>query len=111
MVSKLMASGVIAAALAATLPVSAQPTQPPSSSAETVLIGLPVYSSDGQKLGDVTDVSMADNQLVADFGSFLGLGPTGVIIPGAMFVRNANRIEVKLTAAEVKDHLVEQPKQ
>jgi hypothetical protein len=106
MARRLIVVGVIATALAATSPIAAQPMQPPPSSAETVLVGLPVYSADGQKLGDVTQVSAADNQLVADFGSFLGLGPTGVIIPGALFVRKTDRIELKLSAAEVKDHLL-----
>jgi hypothetical protein len=101
---------VVAMVCAAAAPITAQPMHPPSASEETALIGLPVYSSDGQKLGDVTQVSMADNQLVANFGNFLGFGPVEVLIPGAMFVHKADRIEVKLTAAEVKDRLVEPQK-
>ena len=111
MVRWLLAVGVIAAVLAATPPVTAQPTQQSSAPEETALIGLSVYSSDGQKLGEVTQASMADNLLVADFGKFLGIGPTGVIIPGALFVKKGDRIELKLRAGEVKDHLTEEQKQ
>jgi hypothetical protein len=111
MVRQVFAAGIIAAVFVATAPVTAQPTQPPSTSGETALTGMPVYSSDGQKLGQVTQASRADNLLVADFGTFLGFGPTGVIIPGAMFVQKADRIELKLKAGEVKDHLAKRQKQ
>jgi len=56
-----LAAGVIAAVFTATPPVTAQPTQQPSVPEETALIGLSVYSSEGQKLGEVTQASMADN--------------------------------------------------
>jgi len=53
-----LTAGVVAAAFAASSPIVAQPTQPPSASAEAPLIGLAVYSSDGQRLGEVTHASM-----------------------------------------------------
>jgi len=113
MAGRALTAALVAAAFAATLPVLAQPTQPPSTSAEPSLVGLAVYSSDGQRLGQVTHAGMAGNQPVvrADFGDFLGLGPIAVIIPAALFAQKADRIEVSMTAAEVKDRLAEQQQQ
>jgi hypothetical protein len=110
---RLVAAGAVAAALAATSPVTGQPAQPPSASLETALVGLPVYSSDGQKLGDVTQAVTAGSQPVvrANFGDILGSGPIAVIIPAALFVQKDDRIEVKMTAAEVKDRLAKQQQQ
>ena len=110
MVRRSLAAGIVAAVFTATSPVMGQPTQPPPASAESGLVGLGVYSSDGQKLGDVTHAGMAGDQLVvrADFGDFLGFGPISVIIPAAQFVQKADRLEVKMTVDEVKVHLAEQ---
>jgi PRC-barrel domain len=113
MVRRLFAAGVIAVAFAATSPVMAQPVAPPSDSAETALVGLAVYSSDGQRLGKVTDARFAGNLPVvrAEFGNFLGVEPIAVIIPAALFVQKVDRIEMRMTAAEVKDQLAEQQQQ
>jgi hypothetical protein len=56
---------------------------------------------------------MAGSQPVvrAELGNFLGIGPIAVIIPAALFVQKADRIEVRMTAAEVKDRLAEQQQQ
>jgi PRC-barrel domain len=113
MVRRLFAAGVIAVAFAATSPVMAQPAPPPSESAEAALVGLAVYSSDGQRLGKVTHARLAGNQPVvrAEFGNFLGIEPIAVIIPAGLFVQKADRIEMRMTAAEVKDQLAEQQQQ
>ena len=113
MVRRLFASGIIALAFAATSPVMAQPAPPPSEAAEAALVGLAVYSSDGQRLGKVTHARVAGNQPVvrAEFGNFLGVEPIAVIIPAALFVQKADRIEMRMTAAEVKDQLAEQQTQ
>ena len=110
MVRRLFASGIIAVAFAAISPVVAQPAPPPSEAAEAALVGLAVYSSDGQRLGNVTHARLAGNQAVvrAEFGNFLGVEPIAVIIPAALFVQKADRIEMRMTAAEVKDQLAEQ---
>ena len=113
MVGKLFVVGVIAVAFAGTSPVMAQPAAPPSDSAEAALVGLAVYSSDGQRLGKVTDARFAGSLPVvrAEFGNFLGMEPIAVIIPAALFVQKADRIEMRMTAAEVKDQLAEQQQQ
>ena len=113
MVRRLFNRAIIAAAFAATSPAIAQPAQPPSESAEAALVGLAVYSSDGQKLGEVTHARMMGDQPVvrAEFGTFLGAGSVAVIIPAVLFVKKTDRIEVRMTAAEVKDRLAEQRQQ
>src|SRR5262249_24199063 len=97
----------------ATSPVFAQPAQEPSRSAEASLVGLAVYSSDGQRLGEVTHARLAGNQPVvrAEFGNVLGIGPVPVIIPAAMFAQKTERIEMRLTGAEVKDEIAKQRQQ
>jgi ribosomal 30S subunit maturation factor RimM len=113
MVRRLFAAGVIAVAFATTSPVMAQPATPPSESGEAALVGLAVYSSDGQRLGKVTDARLAGNQPVvrAEFSNLLGNEPIAVIIPAASFVQKVDRIEMRMTAAEVKDQLAEQQQQ
>ena len=68
-------------------------------------IGLPIYTSDGEHLGEVIQViSYGDKPaLRAEIGSFLGLGVTTAVIPANMFNRKADRIELTMTAAEVRD--------
>jgi len=79
----LLAAGLLAMTLAAS-PAVAQP-QPPTTAppADSALIGLAVYSSDGQKLGAVTHAGMSGGQpaVRAEIGGFLGIGPSIVIIP------------------------------
>jgi hypothetical protein len=46
--------------------------------------------------------------LRADMGTFLGLGPSPVLIPDEVFERKADRIEVAMTAADVRDTVAKQ---
>jgi hypothetical protein len=111
MVRRALAAGILAAALASS-PAMAQPAPPPAP-AEATLVGLAVYSSDGQRLGQVTHAGMSGNQpaVRAEIGNFLGLGPSAVIITADSFVQKPDRIEISMTAAEVKDRLSEQQQQ
>jgi hypothetical protein len=111
MVRQVLAAGILAAAIAAS-PAMAQPAQP-SAPAEATLVGLAVYSSDGQRLGQVTHAGMSGDQpaVRAEIGNFLGIGPSAVIIPADSFVQKSDRIEISMTAAEVKDRLSEQQQQ
>jgi len=109
------AAAVIAAVLTAT-PTLAQQTQPPAVQTEHPLVGLAVYSSDGAKLGQVTQVGTAGGQpaVRAELGGFLDVAPSAVVIPATMFEQKPDRIEVSMTAAEVKETLSKQqqpPKQ
>jgi uncharacterized protein YidB (DUF937 family) len=67
----------------------------------------PVYSSDGQKLGEVAAfLRTADNkvsELQADIGGFLGIGEHRVRLAPGQFSFHSDRIVLDLTAAEAKE--------
>jgi hypothetical protein len=98
---------------AATGQAFAQTAPPQAAPSEQALTGLAVFSSDGQKMGEITHVgTAAGKQAVrAEIGGFLGLGPRSVIIPADMFVQKPDRIEVSMTAEEVRDTLTRQERE
>ena len=100
--------GTLALALAAG-PVFAQERQLPAAQMES-LIGLAVYSSDGQRLGEIRQVGLSGTQpaVRADIGGFLDVAQSAVVIPINMIVQKPDRIELSMTAAEVKDTLNKQ---
>jgi opacity protein-like surface antigen len=121
MMRSVLAATLGIAALAA--PASAQQAQPPQNQPEQNqpaappkqvdkgMIGLPVFSSDGQKLGEVTEVGELPGgyqAIRAEMGEFLGIGATAVVIASDMFQKKADRIELGLTAAEVRDSISRQ---
>jgi len=69
-------------------------------------VGLAVYTSDGEKIGQVTHVGLAGGKpaVRAELGG-LGLSPSLVIIPVSIFEQKPDRIELTLTTVEVKDTL------
>ena len=99
------AIAIAAATPLAVVPAFAQQTEMQSEAPTTSAVGLPVYTSDGEHLGEVVQViSFADKPaLRAEIGSFLGLGTTTAVIPSNMFQRKPDRIELTMTAAEVRD--------
>jgi len=100
-----VAAVVVAAGLAAT-PTLAQQAQPQPAQIQPEVIGLAVYSSDGE----VTHVGTAAGQpaVRAELGGFLDVAPSAVVIPATMFEQKPDRIEVSMTAAEVKETLAKQ---
>ncbi|NJO22349.1 MAG: PRC-barrel domain containing protein [Sphingomonadales bacterium] len=95
----------LAIALATAAPAFAQSEAPPNSQTETQFVGFPVYSSDGQQLGQVIQVAMADGKLRAvraELGQFLGLGTATVMINADVVEQKADRLEVTMTAEEVR---------
>jgi hypothetical protein len=115
MLKLLLAAGVVAAGLAGTpvLAQQSQQAQPPAAEVQPPLVGLAVFSSDGEKLGQVTQVGMASGQpaVRAELGGFLDMAPSAVVIPASMFEQKPDRIELSMTAAEVKDTLSKQQEQ
>src|SRR5262245_35943767 len=101
-----VAVAVVAAGLAAP-PTLAQQAQPPTGQINLEVVGLAVYSSDGEKLGQVTDVGTAAGRpaVRAELGGFLDVATSAVVIPATMFEQKPDRIEVSMTAAEVKETL------
>ncbi len=108
MLKLLLLAGALATVT--TMSASAQQPQSPPAQTETDLMGLPVYSSDGQKLGEVTQVGNADGQVAvrAEMGEFLGIGSKSVIIPAEVYEQKGDRIELSMTAQEVRKRLSNQ---
>ena len=69
------------------------------------LIGLPVFSSDGNKLGIVDSIDgQPDGKVTAinvRTGGFLGFGTKLVAIPEGKFTRKGDTIQLSLSADEV----------
>jgi hypothetical protein len=70
-------------------------------------VGKGVYSSDGDKLGEVAAIlRTADNKITelrADIGGVLGLGQREIaLLPGRFYLQN-DRVVLDLTAAQAKD--------
>jgi hypothetical protein len=66
----------------------------------------PVYSNDGKKIGAVASFQRdADNKVVgmhADIGGYFGFGRSRVNLTTSQFRLRGDRVELDLTAAEVK---------
>jgi hypothetical protein len=66
----------------------------------------PVYSNDGKKIGSVASLQRdADNKVVgmhADIGGYFGFGRSRVNLTTSQFRLQGDRVELDLTAAEVK---------
>ena len=69
-------------------------------------IDKPVYSSDGNKIGEVVVIARGtDNnvtEMQADIGGFLGMGETRVRLTPAQFKLQDDRVVLSVTAAEAK---------
>jgi hypothetical protein len=103
LMSKLALFIVVAAALL----LSPAFAQQHSAQRKSTLVGLPVYSSDGQKLGEVTDEGRTGGKATvrANMRTFFGSGPNIVLIDTDVFKTKADRIELTMTAAEVREKL------
>jgi len=108
MLKHALAGFALVVAFAATQ-VLAQQGQPPATP-ESSLVGLPVYSSDGQKLGEVTAAVTAAGKTAVrvEMGAFLGLGPSQVLVDDGVHQRKGDRVELTMTAAEVKETISQQ---
>ena len=77
--------------------------QPPLAQA---LVGMPIYSSDAEKVGQVTAIDVgADgrmNAMQAEIEGFLGLGSSSVRITSDQFEQKGDRIVLAKTADQVR---------
>lgn len=65
-------------------------------------IGRPVYSSDGEHVGEISAIS--GDQVYADIGGFLGIGETRVLLsPDQIATVNDKRIDLTLTQAQANE--------
>jgi hypothetical protein len=71
-----------------------------------IWIDKPVYSSDGEQVGEVVEFQRdADNKVIgmhADIGGFLGFGETRVNLMPAQFELQGDRIVLNLTAEQAR---------
>jgi len=84
---------------------SLQAWEPPPAEAESKLVGLPVYSSDNEKVGQVSQVWMRSGKQVvfAEMSGFLGIGPSATVeVPPAMYRQRADRVELTMPASQVR---------
>lgn len=114
-----LAGIVLTASVFAFTPVLAQETNPgpipdpfaeqlpgdPSELDQRALLGLPVWSSDGQELGVVTQVLTDRNGKVeavhADVGRFMGLGDRKVRVDASLIAVTEGRIILSISAEEM----------
>src|SRR5262245_44256411 len=114
MMKPILAVGSIAFAVAIHPAVAQQqsplPNPPATQQPDPTLVGLAVYSSDGQKIGQVAEVGLFGGApaIRTEMGEFLGLGATSVVIRSDSFERKADRVEVSMTADEIKDTISKQ---
>lgn len=99
----------LAACLALASPAFAQlgQEQPPLSSVDQSVVGLPIVSSDGEHVGQVTEVGLDDGQaiIIGEIERPLGIGADPVAIPLDMFANKGDRVELSITAAQIRDRL------
>jgi hypothetical protein len=109
MSKSLLAGCMVLLSLAAS-PAMGQQEQGAQAQSDVVLVGLPVYSSDGEKLGQVTEVGTAAGRraVQAQIGGFLGVETSTVVIPDHVFQQKPDRIELSMTAAEVGETITKQ---
>jgi sporulation protein YlmC with PRC-barrel domain len=100
-------AGLLACALSAPAIARAAP-EAPISTEETQLYGLPIFTSDGVRVGAVAETG-TDNDgqfvLLSELERWLGIGTQIVAIPLELIVIHADRIDLFLTATEVKERL------
>jgi hypothetical protein len=108
-VTKSALVGVLVTVMGLSFPALAQlrPERPAISRVDESLIGLPIFSSDGVRLGVVVEVGLDDDEEIA-IGAFdqpLGIGSVTVAIPADLFVRSAGSIKLIITAIELRANL------
>jgi PRC-barrel domain len=86
---------------------TAQPRQSDTAQPETSVIGLPIYASDGTKIGEATKVGMHEGQqaIAAQLEpSFMG---AKVVIPAKLVSQQGDRLELPMTAEQVRKQISE----
>ena len=83
---------------------TAQPASPAPPQQERSIVGLPVFSSDGEKLGEVIHVGRHEGgqAVVAEMSGFLGTREA-VMFPANIVTAKDGRVEIAMTAEEIRD--------
>ena len=102
MLRSTLVSMALCLALAAA-PAHAQ-WQSPAAQQEPTLIGLPLYSSDGAILGEITAVGMyrEHKAIEVEISGFLGFGTKTIFVPIELVQVKSDRGELAMTADQVE---------
>src|SRR6478672_7215923 len=97
------------ACLVVATPVSHEQTPP---SAKSVVIGMPIYTADGAKIGEVTNVGpyRGKRSIIGEVGQTLGLGTRHVLIPKSLATIQDDRIVLTITSDRVSEVLAKDNK-
>ena len=88
---------------------TAQQKLPDTAQEGASIVGLSIYGSDGSKLGEATQVGIhkGEETVAAQLEPSLMGGKAGkeVLFPANMIAQNGDRLEVPLTAEQVKNQI------
>lgn len=98
--------GPLAFVLAVAMSCAAFAQESNPTEAATMLVGSPVYSSDAQKVGQITAIDLgADGKITglqAEISGFLGLGSSSLHLGANEFELKGDRIVLSKTADQVR---------
>jgi PRC-barrel domain len=101
---KLTHAALLAVGIAITNPASAEID---TSQADARLIGMPIFTSDGLLIGQITiEFSGSDRCLVAAIGGLMGFGPRSVCIPLNWANKEEDYIQLLLTNEQIPAFLL-----
>jgi sporulation protein YlmC with PRC-barrel domain len=81
-------------------------------SAKRVVIGMPIYTADGAKIGEVTNVGThrGERSIIGEVGQTLGFGTRHVLIPKSLAAIQDDRIVLTITSDRVSEVLTKDDK-
>ena len=104
----IIAAGIFALMVGPMPVLAGMAPEPPAAEEAAPIYGIAIFTSDGVKIGTVTDTGTDEDGstvLLAEIGQPLGIGAETVAIPLDLVVLKDNRIDLSLTATEVGDML------
>jgi hypothetical protein len=99
-------------ALFLTIATPAALAQTDTAHKDTSVIGMPIYTADGMKIGQVTTLGRyrGESSMIGEVGRLMGFGTRRVLIPDAMATVQNDRVMLTITSDRVNE-LLEQPGQ
>jgi sporulation protein YlmC with PRC-barrel domain len=73
----------------------------------SAVVGMPIYSSDGMEIGQVTNIGKyrGEKSLIGEVGQMLGFGTRYVLIPKAIATIEKDRVILTITSERVSEML------
>jgi PRC-barrel domain len=80
--------------------------------AKSVVIGMPIYTADGAKIGEVTNVGTyrGERSVIGEVGQTLGFGTRLVFIPKSLATIQDDRIVLTITSDRISELLAKDNK-